>query len=115
MHGLLRIKFKICALLHHSLGLSSTPVAPYSSHEHLSVSHKWQTLAQYAEHECHCLVCCRAGDTIVLEAGQMHDAHDVVILWPLKLVGSGNVAEDTLLVCPKGPEAALDFRCWAQS
>lgn len=52
----------------------------------------------------------RAGDTIVLEAGQMHDAHDVVILWPLKLVGSGNVAEDTLLVCPKGPEAALDFR-----
>jgi len=51
----------------------------------------------------------------VLEAGQMHDAHDVVILWPLKLVGSGNVAEDTLLVCPKGPEAALDFRCCSQS
>lgn len=90
-------------------------MAPYSFREHLSVPDKWQMLAQYAEHECHCLVCCRAGDTIVLEAGQMHDAHDVVILWPLKLVGSGNVAEDTILVCPKGPEAALDFRCWTRS
>lgn len=46
----------------------------------------------------------------MLEAGQVHDAHDVVIPWPLKLVGSGHAAEDTLLVCPKGPEAALDFR-----
>ena len=52
----------------------------------------------------------RAGDTIVLEAGQEHAAHDVVIPWPLKLMGSGAVPEDTVLVCPKGPEAALDFR-----
>ena len=98
--------------LPHSLGLPST-MAPYCFHEHLSVSDKLQALGHFAKHEWHCLMCCRAGDTIVLEAGQMHDAHDVVILWPLKLVGSGNVAEDTLLVCPKGPEAALDFRCWA--
>ena len=66
--------------------------------------------AHKAQHEHDCLMCCRAGDTIVLEAGQVHDAHDVVIPWPLKLVGSGHAAEDTLLVCPKGPEAALDFR-----
>ena len=46
----------------------------------------------------------------MLEAGQQHDAHDVVIPWPLKLVGSGAAPEDTVLVCPKGPEAALDFR-----
>lgn len=52
----------------------------------------------------------RAGDTIVLEAGQAHNARDVVIPWPLKLIGSGAAAEDTLLLCPKGPEAALDFR-----
>lgn len=52
----------------------------------------------------------RAGDTIVLEAGQQHDAHDIVIPWPLKLVGSGAAPEDTVLVCPKGSEAALDFR-----
>ena len=57
-----------------------------------------------------CAVCNRAGDTIVLEAGQLHDAHDVVIPWPLKLIGSGADAEDTLILCPKGPYAALDFR-----
>ena len=57
-----------------------------------------------------CMVWNRVGDTIVLEAGQLHDAHDVVIPWPLKLIGSGRDAEDTILLCPKGPNAALDFR-----
>ena len=57
-----------------------------------------------------CLVWSRAGDTIVLEAGQIHDAHGVVITWPLKLLGSGTDAEDTMILCPKGPDAALDFR-----
>ena len=52
----------------------------------------------------------RAGDTIVLEAGQIHHAHDVVIPWPLKLIGSGADAEDTVILCSKGPDAALDFR-----
>ena len=46
----------------------------------------------------------------MLEAGQLHNAHDVVIPWPLKLIGSGADAEDTVLLCPKGPDAALDFR-----
>ena len=46
----------------------------------------------------------------MLEAGQVHDAHDVIIPWPLKLTGSGKDAEDTVILCPKGPEAALDFR-----
>ena len=46
----------------------------------------------------------------MLEAGQVHDAHDVVIPWPLKLIGSGADAEDTVILCPKGPDAALDFR-----
>ena len=62
-----------------------------------------------SNHEC--LVQHRAGDTIVLEAGQSHDARDVVIPWPLKLMGSGIDAEETLILCPKGPDAALDFRC----
>ncbi|KAL3140655.1 F-box protein skip5 [Trebouxia sp. C0010 RCD-2024] len=52
----------------------------------------------------------RAGDTIVLEAGQSHEACDVVIPWPLKLMGSGTAAEATVVLCPKGPDAALDFR-----
>ena len=55
-------------------------------------------------------MCNRAGDTIVLEAGQLHDARDVVIPWPLKLIGSGADAEDTVILCPKGPDAALEFR-----
>lgn len=57
-----------------------------------------------------CVVLNRAGDTIVLEAGQIHHAHDVVIPWPLKLIGSGADAEDTVVLCSKGPDAALDFR-----
>lgn len=46
----------------------------------------------------------------MLEAGQSHEACDVVIPWPLKLMGSGTAAEATVVLCPKGPDAALDFR-----
>lgn len=46
----------------------------------------------------------------MLEAGQSHQACDVVIPWPLKLMGSGTAAEATVVLCPKGPDAALDFR-----
>ena len=56
------------------------------------------------------LSCCRPGDTIWLDPAQEHDVGDVVIAWPLQLRGGGAAAEDTRLLCPKGPVAALDFR-----
>ncbi|KAK9842635.1 hypothetical protein WJX84_009641 [Apatococcus fuscideae] len=52
----------------------------------------------------------RPGDTIALEAGQDHIAADVIIPWPLHLVGASARPEDTRIVCPKGATAALDFR-----
>ncbi|KAK9818818.1 hypothetical protein WJX74_005476 [Apatococcus lobatus] len=52
----------------------------------------------------------RPGDTIVLEAGQDHVAADVVIPWPLHLVGASARPEDTRIICPGGATSALDFR-----
>lgn len=56
----------------------------------------------------------RPGDTIVLEAGQDHVAADVIIPWPLHLVGASARPEDTRIVCPRGATSALDFRCGNQ-
>lgn len=54
---------------------------------------------------------CRPGDTIILEPGEAHLVQDVVIPWPLHLVGGGSSPESTVLTCPKGADAAaLDFR-----
>lgn len=35
----------------------------------------------------------------------------VVISWPLHIVGGGAGAADTTLLCPRGADAALEFRC----
>lgn len=53
----------------------------------------------------------RPGDTIELEAAQVHEAADIAVRWPLRLRGNGAAPEDTLLVCPRGADAALAFRC----
>lgn len=37
---------------------------------------------------------------------------DVVVPWPLHLLGGGLSHEDTVLAAPRGADAALDFR-WA--
>ena len=57
---------------------------------------------------------CRAGDAIIIEQGDkdqlVHVAQDVVISWPLQLIGAGSTADDTVLESSKGAEAVLDFR-----
>ena len=58
---------------------------------------------------------CRAGDTIILAPDQVHTAADVIISQPLKLVGGGSTAGSSRLLCPKGAEAALDFRLAAST
>jgi hypothetical protein len=52
----------------------------------------------------------RPGDTIELEAAQAHEAADVQVAWPIRLRGGGAAPEDTLLLCPRGADAALVFR-----
>lgn len=56
----------------------------------------------------------RPGDTIWLAPDQVHQVKDVVVAWPLHILGGGGVADDTLLVCPKGADTGLDFRYAAQ-
>ena len=41
----------------------------------------------------------------------MHEAADIAVRWPLRLRGNGAAPEDTVLVCPRGADAALVFRC----
>ena len=53
----------------------------------------------------------RPGDTIELEAAQVHEAGNIAVRWPLRLCGNGSAPEDTVLVCPRGADAALVFRC----
>ena len=52
----------------------------------------------------------RPGDTIVVEPGAWHEARDVAVRWPLRIVGGGDAPADTVLHCPRGADAALDFR-----
>lgn len=52
----------------------------------------------------------RPGDTILVEPGASHEARDVTVRWPLRIVGGGDAAADTVLHCPRGADAALDFR-----
>ena len=82
-------------------------------------------LAKWAlDHGCCCFHSCvlrvhhtifvllrRPGDTIELEAAQVHEAADIAVRWPLRLRGNGAAPEDTVLVCPRGADAALVFRC----
>ena len=52
----------------------------------------------------------RPGDTILVEPGAWHEARDVAVRWPLRIVGGGDAPADTVLHCPRGADAALDFR-----
>lgn len=56
----------------------------------------------------------KAGDCIILAPDQVHSASDIVICRPLKLLGPGSTPGSSKLFCPKGAEAALDFRCTAK-
>lgn len=53
----------------------------------------------------------RPGDTILMEPGAPHEVNGVVISWPLHIVGGGASGADTVLLCPQGADAALEFRC----
>jgi hypothetical protein len=56
----------------------------------------------------------RPGETILLEstAGDApHVVSNVLISWPLHIVGGGATAADTVIECGVGASAALDFRC----
>lgn len=46
----------------------------------------------------------------MLAPDQVFVASDVIISQPLKIVSCGAAAASSKLLCPKGAEAALDFR-----
>ena len=52
----------------------------------------------------------RPGDTILLEAGAPHHAHNIILPWPLRIMGGGAGPADTALVGPASPDPMLDFR-----
>ena len=39
-----------------------------------------------------------------------HAVQDVAVNWPLRLLGGGKAAEETLLICTVGANSAVDFR-----
>ncbi|KAH9299592.1 hypothetical protein KI387_031274, partial [Taxus chinensis] len=51
----------------------------------------------------------RPGDTILIAAGAVHLACNIEINKPLCLVGGGSSPDDTVLVCPRGYDSALEF------
>eukprot|EP01018_Ginkgo_biloba_P035026 Gb_27842 [translate_table: standard] len=55
------------------------------------------------------IVSARPGDTILIAAGTVHMACNVQISKPLCLIGGGSVPDDTVLVCPRGFDSALEF------
>ncbi len=57
-----------------------------------------------------CVQASRPGDTILVEPGAWHEARDVAVRWPLRIVGGGAAPADTVLHCPRGADAALDVR-----
>lgn len=60
------------------------------------------------------LSCCRAGDTILVEpcapGDPFHEASNIVVFWPLQIVGLGRTPEETRLTAGKDAETVLDFR-----
>lgn len=56
----------------------------------------------------------RPGDTILLSAGEPHHVSSVVIDKPLCLMGAGAMEDDTLLLCARGAEGALEFHANAR-
>ncbi|GER37292.1 F-box protein SKIP5 [Striga asiatica] len=51
----------------------------------------------------------RPGDTILIAAGGIHRTSDIQIKKPLCLIGSGDLPDDTTLICSRGSESALEF------
>lgn len=51
----------------------------------------------------------RPGDTVLVAPGITHVAPNIRINKPLCLVGGGDSADDTLLLCPRGFDSALEF------
>ncbi|GLJ46790.1 hypothetical protein SUGI_0986800 [Cryptomeria japonica] len=51
----------------------------------------------------------RPGDTILIDAGAVHWAYNIQINKPLCLVGGGSSPDDTVLVCSRGYDSALEF------
>ncbi|KAK9803520.1 hypothetical protein WJX73_002270 [Symbiochloris irregularis] len=60
----------------------------------------------------------RAGDTILVEPctpqDPFHEASNIIIAWPLQIIGLGTAPEDTKLTAVKGAETVLDFRASAK-
>ncbi|MCO5583503.1 hypothetical protein L7F22_037414 [Adiantum nelumboides] len=51
----------------------------------------------------------KPGDTIIISSGVTHVSTNVYIDKPLCLLGEGYSPEDTMLLCPRGFESALEF------
>lgn len=51
----------------------------------------------------------RPGDTILISAGGNHLASNIQIKKPLCLIGGGELPDDTMLVCSRGSDSALEF------
>ncbi|XP_050234478.1 F-box protein SKIP5 [Mercurialis annua] len=51
----------------------------------------------------------RPGDTILISAGGNHLASNIQINKPLCLVGGGDVPDETMLLCSRGSDSALEF------
>lgn len=51
----------------------------------------------------------RPGDTILITAGGSHLACDIQIKKPICLRGGGEHPDDTILICSRGTESALEF------
>lgn len=55
------------------------------------------------------VVASRPGDTILIATGVVHMACNIQIIKPVCLVGGGSSPEETVLVCPRGFDSALEF------
>lgn len=51
----------------------------------------------------------RPGDTILIATGVVHMACNIQIVKPICLVGGGSSPDETVLVCPRGFDSALEF------
>ncbi|KAL3732596.1 LOW QUALITY PROTEIN: F-box protein SKIP5 [Eucalyptus grandis] len=51
----------------------------------------------------------RPGDTILIAAGGSHVASNIQIKKPLCLIGGGELPDETMLLCSRGSDSALEF------
>ncbi|EEF49579.1 F-box protein SKIP5 [Ricinus communis] len=51
----------------------------------------------------------RPGDTILISAGGSHLASNIQINKPLCLIGGGELPDETMLLCSRGSDSALEF------